>query len=282
MAGSGAVGQGQARTSLIMHAILFVLGFTAVFSLAGFSFGLIGQGVDQYRQFINLVVGIALVIVCLHVAGVIRNLAFALAGGDHRSGLMRGLAQATNWLAATLYRQGQVSIGKGRTGYRASFGVGVAFALGWSPCVGFILGGILTAAYNSESIATAYLLLISYSLGIGLPFIVLAAFAEPLQGPLSALNRRSNVIAIVSGTLLALFGLFIAFDLTSTLTRLLVAVPIVSDEFLMISDGSINLGWLLPAFIAGLLSFLSPCVLPLAPVYLAHLAGQATSRRTLA
>ena len=265
------------RTRLLLHAASFVLGFSLLFSLAGFSFGIVGRLVDDYRPIINLVAGLALAIFGLHLTGLFRELAFRLAGPPRPGSfdwLRRAVAAVAARLAGALYRQGQIEIRTGRSGYRSSFAVGLAFALGWTPCVGFILGGILTAAYNSESVATAYLLLLAYSLGLGVPFLVLAAFAERLQGPLMAISRRSNAIAIVSGVLLTAFGLFIAFDLVALLSRYLAAVPVVNDEFLLASGGAINFGWIAPAFVAGVLSFISPCVLPLAPVYLAHLAAQ--------
>ena len=265
------------RTRLLLHAASFVLGFSLLFSLAGFSFGIVGSLVDDYRPIINLVAGLALALFGLHLTGLFRELAFRLAGPPRPGSfdwLRRAVAAVAARLAGALYRQGQIEIRTGRSGYRSSFAVGLAFALGWTPCVGFILGGILTAAYNSESVATAYLLLLAYSLGLGVPFLVLAAFAERLQGPLMAISRRSNAIAIVSGVLLTAFGLFIAFDLVALLSRYLAAVPVVNDEFLLASGGAINFGWLAPAFVAGVLSFISPCVLPLAPVYLAHLAAQ--------
>ena len=265
------------RTRLLLHAASFVLGFSLLFSLAGFSFGIVGRLVDDYRPIINLVAGLALALFGLHLTGLFRELAFRLAGPPRPGSfdwLRRAVAAVAARLAGALYRQGQIEIRTGRSGYRSSFAVGLAFALGWTPCVGLILGGILTAAYNSESVATAYLLLLAYSLGLGVPFLVLAAFAERLQGPLMAISRRSNAIAIASGVLLTAFGLFIAFDLVALLSRYLAAVPVVNDEFLLASGGAINFGWLAPAFVAGVLSFISPCVLPLAPVYLAHLAAQ--------
>ena len=281
---SPAVAANPPRTRLILHALAFVFGFSLLFSLAGFSFGVVGRLVDDFRPIINPVAGVALAVFGLHLTGFFRELAFRLAG-PARDGRFdwarRAIAAASARVAGGLYRQGQVEFRTGRPGYRSSFAVGLAFALGWTPCVGFILGGILTAAYNSESVATAYLLLLSYSLGLGIPFLALAAFTERLQGPLTALSRRSNVIAIVSGLLLMAFGLFIAFDLVALLSRYLANVPVINDEFLMAGNEAINLGWLAPAFVAGILSFISPCVLPLAPVYLAHLAGQISAERAV-
>ncbi len=280
MRSATALSKSQPRTHLILHAAAFVLGFTALFSIAGFSFGIVGSLVDEYRPFINLVVGLALAVFGLHMAGLFRELAFRLAGpaGPGRFDLLRRVvAGASARLAGVLYRQGQVEFSPTRSGYRSSFAVGVAFALGWTPCVGFILGGILTAAYNTESVFAAYLLLVAYSLGLGIPFLALAAFADRLQGPLAAMSRRSNLIAIISGLLLTVFGLFIAFDLVGVLSTYLLAVPFISDEFLLDSSSNIGISWLVPSFVAGLLSFLSPCVLPLAPVYLAHLTARVSA-----
>ena len=243
---SPAVATNPPRTRLILHALSFVLGFSLLFSLAGFSFGVVGRLVDDYRPIINLVAGVALAVFGLHLTGLFRELAFRLAGPAREGRLdwaRRAIAAASARLAGALYRQGQIEFRTGRSGYRSSFAVGLAFALGWTPCVGFILGGILTAAYNSESVATAYLLLLSYSLGLGVPFLILAAFTERLQGPLTALSRRSNAIAIASGILLMVFGLFIAFDLVALLSRYLADRSLTTNSLWPATRRSTWAGW---------------------------------------
>ena len=150
----------------------------------------------------------------------------------------------------------------------------MAFAVGWTPCVGFILGAILTAALNQSDATGAMLLLFAYSLGLGIPFILAAVFIDRTQNVLRALSRHSTLVGAISGIALMAFGLLIALDFTSQLNQYLSSVPLVDDGFLLEGTSTaLGLSWIAPAFLAGILSFLSPCVLPMVPIYLAHLAG---------
>ena len=88
--------------------------------------------------------------------------------------------------------------------------------------------------------------------------------------------------SVVSGVALVVFGLLIALDLTSQLNQFLGAIPMIDDAFLLEGTASrLGLSWLGPSFLAGLLSFLSPCVFPMVPIYLAHLVGMVAVPTTI-
>ncbi len=268
---------------VVVHALFFVLGFTLVFSFFGASVGLVGYLVQDARRWINLVAGVLLVLFGIHVTGVLRITTFWLLQIDQRGQLpapFRPVSKAMFRLVEVLYSEKRVDYQPTRRGIGSSLGVGMAFALGWTPCVGFVLGGILSAAFNTSEATAAMFLLMAYSLGLGIPFVLAAAFLNRARGVIRAVQRHSTTVNLVSGVGLIAFGLLIAFDLASRLGALLGAVPVVDDAFLTSQLGrSIGAGWVIPAFVAGVLSFLSPCVLPLVPVYLAHLAGTATAAR---
>ena len=266
---------------VVVHALFFVLGFTVVFSFIGASVGLVGYVVQDARRWINLVAGTLLVLFGIHVTGVLRIATFWLLQVDQRGQLpapFRPVSKAMFRLVEILYSERRVDYRPTRRGIGSSFGVGMAFALGWTPCVGFILGGILSAAFNTSQATAAMFLLMAYSLGLGIPFVLAAAFLDRARGMIRAVQRHSTAVNLISGVGLIAFGLLIAFDLASRLGSLLGAVPVVDDAFLTSQLGrTIGAGWVIPAFVAGVLSFLSPCVLPLVPVYLAHLAGAAAT-----
>lgn|GEM_PF-531237 len=263
-------GTGSRQRGVLFHAALFVLGFTIIFSFLGASVGLVGYVIQDAQRWINLVAGSLLVLFGLHVTGVLRILTFKLMALDQDAPLAAGLYKVTS----ILYREKRIDYQPKARGPLASLGVGMAFAVGWTPCVGFILGAILTAALNQSDATGAMLLLFAYSLGLGIPFILAAVFIDRTQNVLRALSRHSTLVGAISGIALMAFGLLIALDFTSQLNQYLSSVPLVDDGFLLEGTSTaLGLSWIAPAFLAGILSFLSPCVLPMVPIYLAHLAG---------
>lgn len=262
---------------VMFHAVLFVLGFTIIFSFLGASVGLVGYVVQDAQRWINLVAGSLLVLFGLHVTGILRILTFKLMAVSQDApfaGVRRPLTAGMFKLTSVLYREKRVDYRPKARGPLSSLGVGMAFAVGWTPCVGFILGGILTAALNQNDATAAMFLLFAYSLGLGIPFLLAALFIDRAQGVLRTMARHSTLVGAISGIALMAFGLLIALDFTSQLNQYLSSVPLVDDSFLLDSTSTgLGITWIAPAFLAGILSFLSPCVLPMVPIYLAHLAG---------
>ena len=268
-----------ARFGVLLHALVFVCGFSLVFSFMGASVGIIGYLVRDVGRWINLGAGLLLILFGIHVTGLLRTVSLWLVRIDKRSGfyvLLWKVSDVVYRLVGGLDTEIHLDYRPSKRGFLSSFGVGMAFAIGWTPCVGFVLGGILSAAFNTSEVTSAMLLLMAYSAGLGTPFLVAAVSLRNARGLISSMRRHSMVVNICSGLGLISFGLLISLDLSPKLAALLGAVPFIDDRFLTSGLGtSLSLGWVLPAILAGLLSFLSPCVLPLVPVYLAHLAGAA-------
>lgn len=163
----------------------------------------------------------------------------------------------------------------GRFGGKASYWrsglVGVIFAAGWTPCVGPILSGILLLASQTQTVGQGALLLAAYSAGLGIPFLIAGALFSRLAVHLPRFYRHLPTISLISGLLLLLIGLLIFTDSLAQLAQLGFLFNL--EEGLV--PESISQITLLLAFLAGGISFLSPCVLPLVPAYLGYLSGAA-------
>ena len=165
------------------------------------------------------------------------------------------------------------------SGYPRSFILGSTFSVAWTPCIGPILGVVLTLAAPSGTAAQGALLLVSYSLGLGLWFLALGAFFGWLSPRLRALQPHMQALMIASGALFIVVG---ALMFLGEFTRL----NSYFQSFGFFFDGTAGTeqrlsggidGGLGPgiAFFGGVVSFLSPCVLPLVPAYLVNIAGEA-------
>jgi cytochrome c-type biogenesis protein len=170
------------RTRILLHSAAFILGFSTVFVSLGASFSAAGQFFLDYRDWIRYAGGLLIIVFGLYIAGVLRIGAF---GRTH-----------------------QLQIRSKPAGYLGSFLVGITFAIGWTPCVGPILGSILTLAGNEKTVQQGVGLLLAYSAGLGLPFLLfsvaLGAFLRLFKRwrPLiPALERAAGVLLVVVGVL---------------------------------------------------------------------------------
>ena len=151
-----------------------------------------------------------------------------------------------------------------------SFVFGAAFAVGWTPCVGAILGAVLALAVTEPS--TSFFLLLSYSLGLGIPFFLVGLFTNQAMRLINKAGRWITYANYFFWAILIILGMFV---FTNQLSRI-ASFPIASKILISLNVGGVSLGTSLNlgiAFFAGLLSFLSPCVLPLIPAFLAFLAS---------
>lgn len=172
-------------------ALGFVLGFTAVFVTLGALAGTVGSLLREYRTGVNLVSGLIVIIFGLSFLGVIRLDFFK---GSQRSVSIDGMG----FFQAVLF--------------------GVVFSIGWTPCVGAFLGSALVLASQQAHALEGMLLLFSYSLGLGIPFIISAVLIDYLKGAFSLIKKNYAVINTVSGLLLILMGALMA---TGIMERLL-------------------------------------------------------------
>ncbi len=278
------------RLWLFLHALAFVIGFGAVFTFFGSAAGLIGQRLDSYLPLIGRFGAILLVIFGLTTLGVFR---WASRWMRERVDLNQNPAAAAlvsifDFFNAMLYTEKRVvdmHQVSNRWGLASSALLGVSFSAGWVPCIGPILAGIFVLASSSETVGQGALLLATYSLGLGVPFLLVAlAFARATR-LLRRLNRHMGLVSLISGLFLFYVAYLLWFDKLGTLTNrfsglnawvLSLEDTVVAFTGLGHNIMQVGVSSGLPlAFLAGLISFLSPCVLPLVPAYIGFLSSAA-------
>jgi cytochrome c-type biogenesis protein len=171
------------RQKSILHSLAFICGFTIVFVLLGASATYIGMFLQHNATTIRKVGGVLLVILGVHVTGLI-PLKFLL--GEKR-----------------------VSIKHKPAGYAGSLLVGIAFAAGWTPCIGPILAAILAVAATEESVYQGIMLLLLYSLGLGVPFLFSALAMHQFMLAFNRFKKYIRLFEIITGIFLAVIGVLI-------------------------------------------------------------------------
>lgn len=280
------------RLTTFAHAVAFVLGFTVVFTLLGSAIGLLGRSLDPYMPVVQKLGAILLVIFALITLGLFRRAADFI---TQRTNLVENPAAAAlvnvlRWMNELLYTERRVTemhnVKRG-WGYLSSFLLGVSFCAGWVPCIGPILSSIFVVAMDSSTAWQGASLLAVYSLGLGIPFLITGLAFTQITPLLHRLNRHANIISIISAVFLLLVaGLLWSQrlgQLTNTFAVLNELVFAIEDRLGLMSgaangvDGMGAIGASLLAFSAGLISFISPCVLPLVPAYIGFMTSAAVS-----
>jgi cytochrome c biogenesis protein CcdA len=167
------------------------------------------------------------------------------------------------------------------SGYPRSFAIGSAFSIAWSPCIGPILGVVLTLAATSGTAYQGALLLIFYALGLGVWFLAFGAFFGWLSPQLRRIQPYMPKLMIGAGALFVVIGTLMVLGEFARLNQYFQSFGFIFNQTASAEEGlSTGVGGFAGpavAFFGGIVSFLSPCVLPLVPVYLANLAGEAMS-----
>jgi cytochrome c biogenesis protein CcdA len=159
--------------------------------------------------------------------------------------------------------------------YGKSFVIGAAFAVGWTPCIGPILGAILTLAASSGTVLKGTFLLSAWSLGLGLPFLIAGLALGSVMRGIRRLRPVMPVLEVVGGLLVIFIGALIFLDRFTIFNQYFTGgVDTVTNAEGGLGGISVNSpGGFIVAFAAGVIAFISPCCLPMVPAYLAHLAG---------
>ena len=194
----GAADEDSRRTERVMIAsALFILGFSTVFVVLGAAAGLLGGLLEGYRTVVSRASGVVMVAMGLFVLGLVRMPA--------------------------LYRERRVHFIDRPYGPLGTVLLGAAFGFGWTPCIGPVLASILLYAAAAETAREGALLLLVYSLGLGVPFVLAALALSHAAGALSWLKRSFHVVNAVSGVLLITMGALFVTDQAAYLTYLNVA-----------------------------------------------------------
>lgn len=222
---SAAEGAAPSRWTAMRHALAYVAGFGAVFTLLGVTATFAAGPLVDYLPALRIVGGFVLIVLGLNLAGVLRIPVLERTWRPLDSGAAGSLATATHSISfggsasPTIGDRLGGRIVSARGGWLASFGLGAIFAIGWTPCIGIILGGILTLAATSTTALQGTLLLVAYTLGLGLPFLLIAAAYDRAPRLLAPLLRHGRVVSLIGGLLVAFIGLAMVFDWLSLFPR---------------------------------------------------------------
>jgi len=184
------------KSAIMLNALLFIAGFSTVFIAFGASASLIGQVLYEYQDVIRKVGGILIIIFGLYLLGILK----------------------LNFLMA---ERRLIHFESRPVGYVGSFLIGMAFAAGWTPCVGPVLGTILAYASTTESMSGGVMLLSAYSFGLGLPFFLTAIGMDTFLSYFKSLRTYLGGVSFVSGILLILVGIMIFTDSVTRFTSFL-------------------------------------------------------------
>lgn len=183
-------GERSTRRTL-KNAIGFVLGFTIVFVALGALAGTVGSFLSEYRTAVNIISGIIVIFFGLNYLGVFKLNIF----------------------------KGQGAMLKNKEmGFFSSLFFGMVFSVGWTPCVGPVLGSVLALASQEGHAVEGMLLLLVYSAGLGIPFVLSAVLIDQLKSAFNFIKKHYKVINIISGCFLILVGILMA---TGTIGRML-------------------------------------------------------------
>lgn len=235
--------------------VFFVLGFSIIFSLVGVLLqSVLANVAYTVKQWLDRIAGIIIILFGVYLLGLLR---IPFLEKEHKLRVKRKFSSR----------------------YITSFVFGAAFAVGWTPCVGVVLGAVLTLAITNPS--SAFFLMLAYSLGLGIPFLLVGLFTNQAQEFISKSGNWLKYVNYVFGVILIILGILVFTDNLSRIASVEFAVNLFgAGELGSIGAGaSLNLGI---AFIAGFASFLSPCVLPLIPAFLSYLATVTVSGKKTA
>lgn len=241
------------RLTLFVHALLFVLGFSLVFIVGwGGAATVFGQVFSANKSILARVGGLVVILFGLATLGVVRIPWLYMDTRPDFASYQGGFSRRSGLLTSSL--------------------MGVFFAAGWTPCIGTTLGAILTLGFSQETSGQAMVLSSGYALGLGIPFLIIGLGMDRVTQLLRKIQHSIRWVQLASGLFLLLIGLLLV-------TNQMFQIAIWAQRngfFLNPSFGSAAVPTYLIAILAGLLSFFSPCVLPLIPAYMGYLSSHAT------
>ena len=172
------------RRRTLRNALGFVLGFTIVFVIMGAFMGIMGKLVREYQTVLNILTGAVVILFGLNFMGVLKI------GFLNRASQQDANVKDLNFFSSMLF--------------------GIVFSIGWTPCVGAFLGSALLLASQGGSLLQGIVMLLAFSLGLGIPFVVSALLVDRLKGAFDFIKRHYRVINLVSGLVLVIVGILMA------------------------------------------------------------------------
>lgn len=173
----------KSKYNTLVNAVGFVLGFTIIFTLLGTLAGTFGSLIKEHSFIVNIISGVIVVIFGINYIGIFK-IPFL-----ERSLKINSKIKSFKFLSSIIF--------------------GIIFAIGWTPCVGTFLGTALMIAVNSKEIFKGAIMLLIYSIGLGIPFVMCAIFIESIRGTFNFIKRNYEVINKISGIILVITGIAI-------------------------------------------------------------------------
>ncbi|HEY2806373.1 MAG TPA: cytochrome c biogenesis protein CcdA [Gemmatimonadales bacterium] len=197
--GMSGAGEIQSRRHLaLLHSLLFVIGFTIIFVALGATATAFGRVLHRYRQWLERIGGLLIVVFGLYTLGVLK--------------------------IGLLSREMRVQLGDQPVGYLSSVLAGMAFGAGWTPCIGPILGAILLYTSSQADLSRGVALLLAYSLGLAIPFIIAAGALEAFLRWFKNFRKYIRWVERVAGVLLVVFGVLLMLGMMSEISGWLQAM----------------------------------------------------------
>lgn len=193
----------NARRAALIHGVLFVLGFTLIFLALGAGATMLGQSLIRHRDWISRIGGIVIIVFGLYLLGIL-NIGF-------------------------LSRERRFHVADKPVGYFGTVFVGIAFGAGWTPCLGPILGSILVYTSSQADFARGMWLLLAYSMGLAVPFLLSAIAIERFSAFFQRMKRQMVWVSRVSGIILVIIGILMV---TNYFTILATYLQALTPEFL--------------------------------------------------
>ena len=184
----------QSSKKTFRNALGFILGFTILFTAMGALAGTLGSFLSKYQTAVNIVSGLIVIFFGLNFMGVIKLNLF----------------------------KGSAGLQTGNLGFFSSLLFGMVFSIGWTPCVGAFLGSALMLASQQGHVLEGSLMLLTYSLGLGIPFLLSAVLIDQLKGAFNFIKRHYTVINYICGGLLILVGILMATGILNDVMQSLV------------------------------------------------------------
>ena len=185
-------GERNTKTTL-KNALGFVLGFTLVFCAMGALAGTVGGFLSKYQTAVNIVSGLIVIFFGLHYLGVFKF---------------------------TLFKGSKKAFNTQNLGFFSSLAFGVIFSVGWTPCVGTFLGSALMMASQQGKVLAGVIMLLLYSLGLGVPFVLSAVLIDRFKSTFDFIKKHYKIINTVSGILLILIGILLATGMIGKLVAI--------------------------------------------------------------
>ncbi len=187
-------GQEKSTKKVLSNALAFVLGFSTVFTAMGALAGTLGRILNTYQTAVNIITGLVVVFFGLNFLGIFKLNIFKGMTGEFC---------------------------KSELGFFSSLLFGVVFSVGWTPCVGAFLGSALMLASQQGQLLTGVIMLLLYSLGLGIPFVASAVLIDKLKGTFNFIKRNYKIINIICGCILILVGILMMSGLLNKFIAIL-------------------------------------------------------------